>query len=286
MSKFLEYAKEEIIKSGDNFFSVAEIIGDGDPEVIELKKNNPCQDIYSVAKAYIVTAIGMCVDRGLLKVTDTVTEALGKDCPEKYHPYWEETTVHNLLLHQIHVTSTLDIDCIDANTFGDDYLNYIMNVECLSKPGGERRYTDGAFYILSRIVAAKVGESTDNFLWKELFYPLGYREAAWSHCPKGHAMGATGLYIRVGDMAKLGAIYLNGGVYKGRRYISEDWVKTVLENGYELRPYGETTAYCKGGMNGQQLLVIPEANRVVSWQSFQDGPSLADLTRKAVEYKD
>lgn len=285
MSSFLDYLKREIIKSEDNFFSIAEIIGDGDPEVVELKRNNPCQDIYSVAKAFIVTAIGMCVDRGLLKVTDTVVDALGSACPETYHPYWKETTVHNLLLHQIHVTSSLDIDSLDANSFTEDYLNFFMNLDYLSKPGGERRYTDGAFYMLSRIVEEKVGESTDNFLWKELFYPLGFREAAWSHCPKGHAMGATGLYIRVGDMAKLGAIYLNGGVYKGRRYISEDWVNTVLTNGYELRRFDETDAYCKGGMYGQQLLVIPERNRVVAWQGFQKGSSKADLTRKAVNFR-
>lgn len=286
MSKYLEYAKKEILESGDNFISIAEIIGESDPEVVELQKNNPCQDIYSVAKAFIVTAIGMCVDRGLLKVTDGVVEALGKSCPETYHEYWKETTVHNLLLHQIHVPSSLDIDCLDANDFGEDYLSYFMNLECLSKPGGERRYTDGAFYVLSRIVEEKAGESTDNFLWRELFYPLGFREAAWSHCPKGHAMGATGLYIRVGDMAKLGAIYLNGGKYKGKRYISEEWVKEVLKNGYELRPIGIGDSYNKGGMNGQQLMVIPEANRVVSWQSYQTGPSKADLTRKTAEYRD
>ena len=286
MSKFLEYAKEEILASGDNFISIAEIIGNSDPETIEIRKNNPCQDVYSVAKAFVVTAIGMCVDRGLLKVTDTVTDALGKSCPETYHEYWEETTVHNLLLHQIHVPSSLDIDSLDANEFGEDYLSYFMNLECLGKPGGERRYTDGAFYVLSRIVEEKVGETTDNFLWRELFFPLGFREAAWSHCPKGHVIGATGLYIRVGDMAKLGAIYLNGGTYKGKRYISEEWVNTTLSNGYELRPIGIGSSYCKGGMYGQQLMVIPEEQRVVSWQSFHPGHSKADLTRKAAEYRD
>lgn len=286
MSKCLEYLAKEARDSGDNFFSLAEIVGNNDPEVIELKPNNPCQDIYSVAKAFVVTAIGMCVDRGLLKVTDTVTEALGSDRPASYHPYWEKTTVHNLLLHQIHVPSSLDIDCFDANEFGEDYLAYFMGLECLSLPGGERRYTDGAFYVLARIVENKVGMPCDDFLWRELFYPLGYREAAWSHCPKGHAMGATGLYIRVGDMAKLGAIYLNGGEYQGRRYLTEEWVNAVLTNGYELRPIGIGDSYSKGGMRGQQLMVVPEENRVIAWQAYQTGPSKADLTRKAAEYRD
>ena len=286
MSQFLQFAAAEIQKSGDHFFSIAEIIGDGNPETLYLNPNNPCQDIYSVAKAYVVTAIGMCVDRGLLKVTDKVVDALGDDCPQSYHPYWAETTVHHLLLHQIHIPCTLDIDCIDANTFTEDYLNFMMNLECLSKPGGERRYTDGAFYMLARIVEAKAKEPCDNFLWRELFFPLGYREVAWSHCPKGHVIGATGLYLRVGDMAKLGAIYLNKGVYQERRYLSEEWVDTVLKNGYELRPVGIGDAYAKSGMKGQNLLVIPEANRVVAWQAYINGASKASLTKKAAQYRD
>ena len=55
MSKFLEYAKEEILASGDNFISIAEIIGNSDPETIEIRKNNPCQDVYSVAKSFTAT---------------------------------------------------------------------------------------------------------------------------------------------------------------------------------------------------------------------------------------
>ena len=285
MSVLLNRLAEEIRKSGENYFSIAEIVGDGDPETVQIRPNNPCQDIYSVAKVYIVTAIGMCVDRGLLSVNDTVVDALGSACPAHYHPYWRETTVRNLLLHQIDLPNTLDIDCIDANTFTEDYLHFMMNLEWLSKPGGERKYTDGAFYMLSRIVEEAVKEPCDSFLWKELFYPLKCREAAWGHCPKGHAIGATGIYVRVEEMAKLGTIYLNKGVYKGRRYLSEEWVNAVFENGFELRPTGGK-AYGKGGMYGQKLLILPESRRVIAWQAYMPQESSLPLTEMAVEYRD
>lgn len=285
MNHYLDYLTKEIKKRGDNYFSLAEIIGDGDPETVTLKQNNPCQDIYSVAKVFVVTAIGMCVDRGLLEVTDRVVDALGNECPKTYHPYWSEITIHDLLLHKIDLSHSLDIDCFDANTFTDDYLNFFMNLEWLSKPGEKSRYSDGAFYLLARIAEIALKEPCDNFLWRELFFPLKCREVAWSHCPKGHVIGATGIYLRVEDMVKLGAIYLNKGVYQGKRYLSENWVNRVFENGYELRP-DLGNSYSKGGMNGQKLLILPEQNRVVAWQGYIPSPSAFSLTKAATEYND
>ena len=123
---------------------------------------------------------------------------------------------------------------------------------------------------------------TDNFLWKHLFYPTGCREAAWSHCPKGHVMGATGLYIRVEDMIRHGMIYLNGGMFEGKRILSEEWVKTVIDNGYELKSCGGGKAYGKGGMRGQKMMVVPGEDRVVAWLGCGDN----GFTDFVANYKD
>ena len=72
-------------------------------------------------------------------------------------------------------------------------------------PDTERRYNDAVYYILSRIVNKVSGKTLFPFCWENIFLPLAFKEAAWSCCPKGHAIGATGLYIRVEDMTKLGA---------------------------------------------------------------------------------
>lgn len=269
MDKFLDYFTAEVAKTSWNMFSVAAMRGNGETKVRYYQQNNPCQDIYSVAKAFTVTAVGLLVDRGQLSVEETVTAILGEECPADTHPYWQETTVHMVLLHQLGLPGNcLDIDAQDAREFGPDYLRYVLTHPLSCRPGGERCYTDAAYYLLSRIVEKRAGMKLDDFLWQELFYPMGFREAAWSHCPLGHAMGATGLYIRVEDMAKLGRLYLNGGLWDGRRILSQAWVDTVLANGYELRPKGTGRGYAKGGMYGQMLLVIPEEDLVVSWQAF------------------
>jgi len=81
-------------------------------------------------------------------------------------------------------------------------------------------------------------------------------------------MGATGLYIRSEDMVKLGWVYLNSGMYEGKRIISETWVEQTLSCGYELCQLGNRNAYAKGGMNGQMLYISFDPKRAVAWHGY------------------
>ncbi len=285
MSRFLDAFAEFIKENDGRVFSIAAIEGNNPPEKIVIRENNAAQNIYSVSKMYTVTAIGILSDRGLLSVDETVTDILGDECPEGYDPYWEQTTVDMLMRHRVGFPGGFDIDVFDASTYNPDYLKEIMLKKWVCPPDTERRYDDAGYYILSRIVNKKAGKPLFAFCWENIFLPLGFKEAAWSCCPEGHAMGATGLYIRNEDMVKLGAVYLNGGEYLGKRIVSEAWVKKVLERQYEFAPNGIRDSYNKGGMNGQNLLVIPSENRAVAWQGYDIHPGGPDLTRFAAEYK-
>ncbi len=285
MSEFLNDFKEFITENSENIYSVGEYCIGGEAEMTEIQQCNSCNNIYSVSKVFTVTAIGMLVDRGLLTTDEIVSDIL-KDClPENYDRHWDRTTVDMLLRHRIGIKGgALDIDCLDASQFDPDYLKEVTTLPWDCEPDTQRKYTDGAFYVLSRIAAKRAGKPMQSFLWDNLFLPLSFKEVAWSTCPKGHAMGATGLYIRSDDMVKLGAVYLQNGMWNGRRIISENWVKTVLERGYELA-LRENGAYSKGGMRGQQLLVVPFKNKVVGWIGHRrdDG---ADLDKFVFEYND
>lgn len=284
MSRFLEAMRDELARLGDRgVFSVAEWHA-GRVESLDIIKTNPCQNVYSVAKAFVATAVGLLVDRGLLSTDEIVTDILADEIPTGCQPAWYKTTVDMLLLHKVGLPSGfLDIDCYDSRNFGEDYLAYTLTYPTPEDYTPEKStYTDAAFYILSRIVEKRAGEPLDNLLWRELLFPIGCLEAAFSRCPKGHPMGATGLYIRAAEVAKLGSIYLNGGMYGSRRILSEDWVGTVLSRGYELKPKCAGRAYGKGGMRGQMLLVLPEQRRVLAWQGYGS----ADLTEAAINYKD
>ena len=102
---------------------------------------------------------------------------------------------------------------------------------------------------------------------------MHFEETAWSCCPLGFAMGATGLFIRSADIAKLGQLYIDGGVYGGERYLSSEWCRTVLERGYELESVAPNV-YAKGGMYGQIIMINTERRLSVAWLGYDtDGYS-------------
>lgn len=273
MSKFLEDVTDFIKESGYNVYAVAEIKDGGEVECVRIHRANLGQNSYSVAKAFVVTAIGLLCDRGLLSTDELVTQILAEDITDdtrrKMDARWNTVTVDMALRHHLGLPKNfLDIEMEDVLTYGSDYLAHVLTYPLVQDHGLERTYTDAAYYLLARIAEKRAGKRLDLYLWEELFYKLDFHEVAWSCCPQGHVLGATGLYIHTADMVKLGAVYLDGGVYKGQRILSEEWVNTVLERGYELRANGFGDSYSKAGMYGQLLAVFPSQKRVIACHGF------------------
>ena len=88
---------------------------------------------------------------------------------------------------------------------------------------------------------------------------------------RGH--GGGGLYIRPRDFLKLGQLYLDDGVWKGKRLLDPGWaaVATTPYNNIWKEEYGygwwifsypykgrQAKAYYAGGNGGQYVIVIPE----------------------------
>lgn len=271
---FIETAKEYNVPA----YAVT-VIRNGIPETAQINPANDCNDIYSISKNFTATAIGMLCDRGMLSVDDTVYDILSPLYPDM-PTVWRDCTVAHVLTQTTGIEhGFLDIDCEDARDFGADWLHYTLFDRAPTvKPGKLYRYSDSNFYLLSRVFAQAAGERMMDFMQREFFVPMEFQGQAWAVCPAGHAMGGTGLFLRVPDMAKLGLLYMQGGEYHGRRYLSEAWCRAATQNRVsvdEHRGYGYSF-WCEhahpgefhcGGMNGQAIRVYPEKNLVIAWQA-------------------
>ena len=68
--RMLGYINEQDL----NMFSF--VIDDGsEVEKVKIKRANPCNNSYSVAKAFAMTAIGMLYDEGKLSINDKITDS-------------------------------------------------------------------------------------------------------------------------------------------------------------------------------------------------------------------
>ena len=272
-----------IKETGCNIYSIAVIDGGG-LKTAQLSPANRCNNSYSVAKAFTMTAVGMLYDAKKLDVNDRVFDILRDEFPDRYDKAWENVTLDGVLKHKVGFgNGFLDIDVEDISKYEtDDFLRIVLSKSLPFPPGERFVYSDAAYYLLSRIVTKISGKKLDGFLRHVLFGTLGFQELAWSRCPHGYPMGATGLYISSADMAKLGYVYANGGKYYGKTVVSEEWVDLALSRGYEFGQYKNTGIYAKGGMNGQMLCFSVKDRFACAWHGYEPENDVSILFKQLI----
>ena len=238
-----------------------------------------CLNSYSIAKAFVVTALGMLYDEDRLAPEDPIGKYL--PIPQGADPRWHEATLEHAITHTLGFDEGfLDIDSEDATLYGtEDFLSIVFSHPLAHPPGTHEQYSDAAYYLLSRVVSSAAGENLDTYLNRRLIRPLRFREIAWSRCPYEYPIGATGLYIGAQDMVKLGALYLQDGVWQNQRLLSSSWVNLVIQKGYEFTPIKETSLLGKGGMYGQLVAFSKEKDYAVAYHAHETGEGRKHLPK-------
>jgi CubicO group peptidase (beta-lactamase class C family) len=127
--------------------------------------------------------------------------------------------------------------------------------------------------------------STLEFGDKHLFKPLGIQKPVWRKGIDGYTRGGYGLNMRSRDMAKIGYLYLQNGVWDNNQIIPAKWIKestqkhnTVSVNLTQKKnPYGYQwwvastndfffrghSGFSAVGLGGQYIDVIPDLDIVI-----------------------
>ena len=127
---------------------------------------NACQNIYSVTKVFLNTAIGMLWDEGKLGLDDKLMSYLQPYLDAPYASAWDEVTIRHALSHRMGVDeAVIDIDRDDIRTYGtEDHLYYILQHTPKFPAGSYRKYTDSAHYLLSLVVECITGAPADDWI--------------------------------------------------------------------------------------------------------------------------
>ena len=90
-------------------------------------------------------------------------------------------------------------------------------------------YSQSGPALLAEAVQRAVGEDFQAFAQRELFGPLGIEPApgAGSATRPGHTQGFFGVQMIPDDYARLGELMRRGGVWRGRRLLSQRYVREV-----------------------------------------------------------
>ncbi len=225
---------------------------------------------FSMCKTVTGLAIGMLVDDGLLSLSDKVHTFFPEEKPLILSPRTRALTVEHLLTMQSGVSFS-EAGAVVETEWIKSYLSSVVRFT----PGKKFAYNSMNSYMLAAIVTRVTGRSLTDFLNERLFHPLGIRNVFWEKSPEGIEKGGWGLYLSVASMAKLGQLFLDGGVYAGERIISEKWIREATKRrvsvsdevgkydyGYHLWVSKENESFLFNGMLGQNVLVDPRTRTV------------------------
>jgi CubicO group peptidase (beta-lactamase class C family) len=171
-----------------------------------------------------------------------------------------------------------------------DMAGYAAKMPLAHPPGTAWGYSNLSYLLLGRVIRDATGGNAvdaERFARRELFAPLGMRDAVIETDATGTPVGASNVYASARDFARFGQLYLDDGVIDGQRILPEGWVayshSQTLKTGYGAgfwtnlvnegsvpvwdAPWGTPKLpkdmYYGRGALGQYLVIVPSEHLVV-----------------------
>jgi CubicO group peptidase (beta-lactamase class C family) len=273
--------------------------------------------LYSLSKIFTSTAVAFAVAEGLLRLDDPLVSYFPEFDAEITDPGSRSILVrHAASMASGHLGEQLDAAV--ARDGVEPVRGFLLGPP-EREPGTVFAYNQPCTYTLAAIVQRMSGQTLTQYLRPRLFDPLGIGEVAWQQRPDGRDIGFAGLHATTDAIARLGLLYLQRGVWEGRRLLSEEWVGEATrshigtvgdgfetewpdwEQGYGFQFWMSRHGYRGDGAYGQFCLVLPEQDAVIAitsethdmqgvldlvWEhllpAFDDGPAGAGVAQDAV----
>lgn len=244
---------------------------------------------WSLSKSVTNALVGILVKKGRLRLDQPapVPEWQGEGDPRR------AITLDQLM----RMTSGIEFD-EGYSPFGDpaamlcqsaDFAAYAAAKPLAAAPGSRWSYSSGTANIISRIVRQAAESETPNsyhFLRRELFDAIGMTSAVMEADPSGTFVGSSYAFATPRDWARFGLLFLQDGVWNGKRILPEGWV-TYTTTPAAKAPRGEygalfwlnagdasdpanrrwpsvpADAYAAEGFQKQQIIIIPSRKLVL-----------------------
>lgn len=236
--------------------------------------------LFSLSKSFTSTAIGLAVGEGRLTVEDKVISFFPEHVPQNISPNLSAMRVKDLLtMNTGHGKDTMG----PMRAGNQSWIKTFLSLPVEHKPGSFFLYNSGATYMLAAIIQKLTGKTLLDYLTPRLLDPLDIKGADWEISPEGIHTAAYGLRVTTEDIAKFGQLYLQKGMWNGKRILQEKWVEEATsfqvsnaaltgknQNSDWQQGYGYQFWMCRhnlyraDGAVGQYCIVMPAHDAVVA----------------------
>jgi CubicO group peptidase (beta-lactamase class C family) len=160
-----------------------------------------------------------------------------------------------------------------------DLVRVVLERPMVADPGTLFTYNGGLTNVLGEAIRRASGQRLDGFSATSLFAPLGISDFSWYLIRPDFVYASGDVSLRPRDLAKIGRLYLQGGLWNGARVLSPEWVAASAAPLFIMQPWPGCAGYSYGwwprteiygagayaaeGWGGQALIVMPELDAVV-----------------------
>ncbi len=186
-------------------------------------------DARSVGKSITSLLLGAAMDRGNIRsVSDPIWH---------YWPSSKGSAAGDATLAQVlSMRSGLAAFDEDATSPGNedkldvapDPLAFMLSLPRETRPGTSYRYNSATAYLAGIVVEKATGQDLEAFARIALFKPLGITHWQWGRDVAGHPKGQGNLSLTARDLAKIGQLVLDKGLFQAQRVISATWIEAML----------------------------------------------------------
>ncbi|MCP4578614.1 MAG: serine hydrolase, partial [Deltaproteobacteria bacterium] len=253
--------------------------------------------LWSCTKSITSALFGIAIEKGFV---EDIQQSVLDFFPEYTFANVDETKQAMTIEHVLTMTNGLDwlendpsVDYAEYSSNqmmkSDDWVQFVLDRPMAQAPGTHWNYNSGASHLLTAIIQETAGMTALEFAEAYLFGPLGITDLVWDSSPQGISMGGFGLQMLPHDMAKIGYLYLNDGVWNGEQVVPSAWVgesgnEYILTDeawfGYGYQWWISDSVpymYMAIGAFGQLIAVIPEKNMVIVLTGDGDGTQVSVL---------
>lgn len=156
-----------------------------------------------------------------------------------------------------------------------DRYRFALDRPMVNEPGDWWTYNGGATALTGKLISKGAGVPIDVYARKKLFEPLGIKEFEWVAGSDGVPSVASGLRLNIHDLARIGRVILDKGIWRGKQIVPADWLDVSFTPHAKLRdglryglfwwlgPDGTPPYWVAGFGNGGQRLMINPANKLI-----------------------
>ena len=200
-------------------------------------------NIFSISKAVTALLCGIAIDEGYMSLTDPITKYITE--LNDADPLFKELTIEHLLdmrtgLDFKESYSWNPLSKMAKLYYGKNVVKQFKKLHFKSKPGTTHHYNSMATTLLGVAIERAVDTPYSHYLQEKVWKPLDMEaDALISLDDSKHrqAKAYGGLVSNVRDLAKIGRLYINGGVYDNKRIVSKEWIDRSTHSSLDNEAY-------------------------------------------------